>query len=45
MRKVIKVPELPKGFIYLTATHKVVGIGEKIDEKVMKNEGIHSEKR
>jgi hypothetical protein len=35
VRKVIKVPELPKGFIYLTATHRVVGIGEKIDEKVM----------
>jgi hypothetical protein len=29
MRKVIEVSELPKGFIYLTATHRVVGIGER----------------
>jgi hypothetical protein len=34
-RKTLYVPELPKGFIYLTATHKVIGIGEKIDEKAM----------
>jgi hypothetical protein len=35
-RKTLYVPELPKGFIYLTETHRVVGIGEKIDEKVMR---------
>jgi hypothetical protein len=28
MRKEIKVPELPKGFVYLTKTHKVTGTGE-----------------
>jgi hypothetical protein len=43
--KIIYAPELPKTFIYQTATHKVVGTGEKIDEKVMKDERVHSEKR
>jgi hypothetical protein len=28
-RKILYVPELPKGFIYLTATHRVVGTGER----------------
>jgi hypothetical protein len=45
MRKILKVDELPKGFIYFTKTHIVEGTGLKYDEKVMKNEGVHSKKR
>jgi hypothetical protein len=45
MRKIIRTPELPKDFIYLTKTHKVVGTGEKNAEKVMKCERVYSEKR
>jgi hypothetical protein len=45
MRKVIRTPDLPKDFIYLTKTHKVVGTGENYAEKVMKDERVYSEKR
>jgi hypothetical protein len=43
--KIIKVPELPATFIYQTDTHIVMGTGTKIDEKVMKDERVYSEKR
>lgn len=43
--KIIKVPELPATFIYQTPTHTIMGTGEKIDEKVMNDERVYSEKR
>ncbi|WP_274854857.1 hypothetical protein [Bacillus methanolicus] len=44
MRKILKVDELPKGFIYFSKTHIVEGTGKKFDGKVMKHEGLHSKK-
>lgn len=43
--KVLKVDELPKGFIYFTKTYIVEGTGKKINEEVSKDERVRSEKR
>jgi hypothetical protein len=35
--KVIRVPELPKGFTYMSKGYEIRGIGESLDEKKIEN--------
>jgi hypothetical protein len=43
--KVLKVDELPKGFIYFTKTHIVEGTGNKINEEVSTDERVRPKER